>query len=96
MSTYAYVNPIVAVILGWLILQEPIDARTIVAGVVIVVAVALIVTSRGRMQRPSRAEPLAAVTSPHRTVRVTCRASAMIVIIGFTPIPVGNREPSAT
>ena len=27
-STYAYVNPIVAVILGGLILQEPIDART--------------------------------------------------------------------
>ena len=63
-STYAYVNPIVAVILGWLILQEPIDARTIVAGAVIVVAVALIVTARGRMQRPSRAEGAAPVTSP--------------------------------
>ena len=53
-STYAYVNPIVAVILGWLILQEPIDARTIVAGAVIVVAVALIVTARGRL---AAAEP---------------------------------------
>lgn len=51
-STYAYVNPIVAVILGALILQEPIDARTLIAGAVIVVAVALIVTSRGRLQRP--------------------------------------------
>jgi drug/metabolite transporter (DMT)-like permease len=51
-STYAYVNPIVAVILGWIVLQEPIDARTLVAGAVIVVAVALIVTARGRMQRP--------------------------------------------
>jgi drug/metabolite transporter (DMT)-like permease len=66
-STYAYVNPIVAVILGWLILQEPIDARTVVAGAVIVVAVALIVTARGRFQRPSRqveaATPGAAVTT---------------------------------
>jgi drug/metabolite transporter (DMT)-like permease len=66
-STYAYVNPIVAVILGGLILQEPIDARTVVAGAVIVVAVALIVTARGRLQRPSRqveaATPGAAVTT---------------------------------
>ena len=54
LSTYAYVNPIVAVILGWIVLQEPIDARTIVAGVVIVVAVALIITARGRLQRPRR------------------------------------------
>lgn len=62
-STYAYVNPIVAVILGWIVLQEPIDARTLVAGAVIVVAVALIVTARGRMaQPPSRT--VAAVTPP--------------------------------
>ena len=48
----AYVNPVVAVILGWLVLGETIDARTVVAGGVIVFAVALIVTARGRMQRP--------------------------------------------
>jgi drug/metabolite transporter (DMT)-like permease len=41
-STYAYVNPIVAVILGWLILDEPITARTLVASAVIVTAVVLI------------------------------------------------------
>jgi drug/metabolite transporter (DMT)-like permease len=52
-STYAYVNPIIAVILGWIVLQEPIDARTLVAGAVIVLAVALIVTSRGRLPRPA-------------------------------------------
>lgn len=48
LSTYAYVNPVVAVILGWLVLGEPITPRTIVASVVIVAAVALIVTARGR------------------------------------------------
>ena len=52
-TTYAYVNPIVAVILGSLILSEPIDARTIVAGAVIVVAVAVIVSSRARMAAPA-------------------------------------------
>ena len=52
-ATYAYVNPVVAVILGWLVLQEPLTPRTIVAGVVIVVAVALIITARSRMRQPT-------------------------------------------
>jgi drug/metabolite transporter (DMT)-like permease len=43
-STYAYVNPLVAVFLGWAVESEPISARTIVAGLVILAAVALIVT----------------------------------------------------
>jgi drug/metabolite transporter (DMT)-like permease len=43
-STYAYVNPLVAVFLGWAIENESISARTIVAGAVILAAVALIVT----------------------------------------------------
>jgi drug/metabolite transporter (DMT)-like permease len=51
-ATYAYVNPVVAVILGWLVLGETIDPRTVLAGGVIIFAVALIVTARGRMQRP--------------------------------------------
>ena len=51
-ATYAYVNPVVAVILGAVVLGETIDARTLVAGAVIVFAVALIVTARGRMKRP--------------------------------------------
>jgi drug/metabolite transporter (DMT)-like permease len=52
-ATYAYVNPVVAVILGWLVLGEAIDPRTVVAGAVIIFAVALIVTARGRMRRPT-------------------------------------------
>jgi drug/metabolite transporter (DMT)-like permease len=51
-STYAYVNPVVAVILGAIVLQEPIEPRTLLAGAVIVGAVALIVTARGRMTAP--------------------------------------------
>jgi drug/metabolite transporter (DMT)-like permease len=54
-ATYAYVNPVVAVILGAIILAEPIDARTVLAGAVIIGAVALIVTARGRMSAPHRA-----------------------------------------
>ena len=45
-STYAYVNPIVAVFLGWAILGEHIGGRELVAGAIIVMGVALIVTAR--------------------------------------------------
>ena len=50
-STYAYVNPVVAVFLGWLILDEPITARTLVAGGIILVAVAIIISTGGAARR---------------------------------------------
>ena len=59
-TTYAYVNPVVAVILGAIVLGETIDPRTVVAGTVIVVAVALIVTARGRMTAPRKARAVPA------------------------------------
>jgi drug/metabolite transporter (DMT)-like permease len=54
-GTYAYVNPIIAVILGAVILSEPISPRTIVAAATIIVGVALVVTARGRMVGPREA-----------------------------------------
>ncbi len=45
-STYAYVNPVVAIFLGWIILGEPIDVRTIIAALVILGGVAIVQTSR--------------------------------------------------
>lgn len=47
-GTYAYVNPIVAVFLGWALLSEPITSMTLVAAAVIVLAVAIVVTARSR------------------------------------------------
>jgi len=41
-GTYAYVNPIVAVFLGWIILGEPVTGRTLLAAVVILIGVALV------------------------------------------------------
>ena len=41
-GTYAYVNPIVAVFLGWAILDEPVTGRTVVAALVILAGVALV------------------------------------------------------
>jgi len=46
-ATYAFVNPVVAVFLGWLIASEPLTTRTLVAGAVIVFSVVLITTYGG-------------------------------------------------
>jgi drug/metabolite transporter (DMT)-like permease len=51
-ATYAFVNPVVAVLLGWLLLHEQVGPRELVAGAVIVAGVALIVASRSRLARP--------------------------------------------
>jgi drug/metabolite transporter (DMT)-like permease len=42
-STYAYVNPVVAVLLGAAFAAEPITARTLIAGAIILAGVAMIV-----------------------------------------------------
>lgn len=55
-STYAYVNPVVAVFLGWLVLHETID-RYILAGSAIVIASVILVTSASVTKKT---EPLVA------------------------------------
>jgi drug/metabolite transporter (DMT)-like permease len=53
-ATYAYVNPIVAVILGWAILGEEITLQMAVAGAAVVVSVAMIVRASGDRLEPGR------------------------------------------
>jgi drug/metabolite transporter (DMT)-like permease len=59
-STYAYVNPVVAVFLGWLVLHERVD-RFIVMGSVIVVLSVILVTSAKVKESKTVAEELPAV-----------------------------------
>ena len=47
-STYAYVNPVVAVVLGAIFVGEILTPRILVAGTIILAAVALIVVARNR------------------------------------------------
>ena len=47
-STYAYVNPIIAVFLGWLLADELLNMRIVIATVIIVAAVAIITVARNR------------------------------------------------
>jgi drug/metabolite transporter (DMT)-like permease len=45
-ATYAYVNPVVAVLLGWAIGHEPVTKRTLLAAAVILAGVAIITITR--------------------------------------------------
>jgi drug/metabolite transporter (DMT)-like permease len=58
-STYAYVNPVIAVILGWLILHERVD-RYILAGSAVVVLSVILVTS-AKVKEKTVSEELPAV-----------------------------------
>lgn len=56
-STYAYVNPVVAVFLGWALAAEPVTARTLVAAGIILASVAIITSQQtfGAARRAMRA-----------------------------------------
>jgi drug/metabolite transporter (DMT)-like permease len=52
LSTYAYVNPAVAVLLGWAFVGEKVGGREIAAGLVILSSVALIAFAREPREQP--------------------------------------------
>lgn len=56
-ATYAYVNPAVAVFLGWLLHGERIDRYMLLGMVVIIAAVALVTTSKLREKNLEAAQP---------------------------------------
>lgn len=64
-ATYAFVNPVVALFLGWLFLHETISLRTILAGAVILVAVLLVITA------PHRGAPKGAPGSRGKVIEAT-------------------------
>jgi drug/metabolite transporter (DMT)-like permease len=55
-STYAFVNPVVAVLLGWSIGGEPLDARSIAAIVIIIGAVMLLTLGQSKPAPVAREE----------------------------------------
>lgn len=55
-ATYAYVNPVVAVLLGWVILAEAVTLPIVVGGGIVVLAVGLVVTTE-RPRPATEAEP---------------------------------------
>ena len=100
-TTYAYVNPAVAVVLGALFLAEPLTVNVLVGGAVIIAAVAFVITaeSRGRRspvpatgrvpRRSSRPEPVGTSYPPGRIWPVSVPTSS-----GCRPAwPAGSRWP---
>jgi drug/metabolite transporter (DMT)-like permease len=61
-STYAYVNPAVAVFLGWALAGEHVGGRELGAGAIILASVGMLVLARA--PRPA-AEPLAETIQPY-------------------------------
>lgn len=61
-ATYAYVNPVVAVFLGWLLASEPLTPRMLIAAAIIIGSVALI-TTFGR----EHTTPIAAPNAVHES-----------------------------
>jgi drug/metabolite transporter (DMT)-like permease len=61
-ATYAYVNPVVAVFLGWLILSEPVTVAIAIGGAVAIVGVAVVVSAE-QPAAPDDAEPTSDATS---------------------------------
>jgi drug/metabolite transporter (DMT)-like permease len=55
-ATYAYVNPVVAVFLGWLILSEPLTLPIVIGGLIVVGAVAVVVSAERQRNRLAAAE----------------------------------------
>jgi drug/metabolite transporter (DMT)-like permease len=94
-ATYAFVNPVVAVALGALFLNEAIGLTTIVAGAAIVLAIVLIVTAKQRY--PEADEDVQSATGqaplgggvPRRG-----RARAGAVRAWRRAVPAGAREGS--
>jgi drug/metabolite transporter (DMT)-like permease len=58
-STYAYVNPVIAVLLGWAVAHEALGVRTLMATVVIVAGVILVSTRRKHVVTTQERSPFA-------------------------------------
>ena len=67
-STYAYVNPVIAVLLGWAFANEPLGWRTMLAAAVILAGVAIITSSQSSSKSSTGEHPLPTpTTDPQRS-----------------------------
>jgi len=61
-STYAYVNPVVAVFLGWLVLHERIDAYILAGSAIVIASVILVTSAEVTSKKPMAELPVAETT----------------------------------
>lgn len=55
-STYSYINPVIALILGWIVLGEKLDVSTIVSAAIIFAGVVLVKSGTGARQKIPQTE----------------------------------------
>lgn len=67
-STYSYINPAIAVLLGWLVLSEQLGWRVITAMLIILGGVMLVKTGRGGLKRKSAKQSSPAASEEKRKV----------------------------
>jgi drug/metabolite transporter (DMT)-like permease len=60
-TTYAYVNPVIALLLGWALVDEPITPLTLASAAVVVAAVAVVLRRDAPTERTRRRRPRSAV-----------------------------------
>jgi drug/metabolite transporter (DMT)-like permease len=102
-GTFAYINPIVAVTLGWAVLGEAVATRTLLAGAVVLVSVVLLITGRPGEPVPAQltsgGDVFVGVSRWHRVrshVGRLPRAARLYVDPGVRPYRrVGNEPPLA-
>ena len=75
-STYAYINPIIAIFLGWSIASEPMDSRTLLAAFIIISAVVLITYTKGR-KPAAEAKPIETELQQTQTV-LCCEKESLV------------------
>jgi drug/metabolite transporter (DMT)-like permease len=63
-STYAYVNPAVAVLLGWAFAGEAVGSRELAAGAIVVASVGMLVLARGPHEH-EKTEPIPETVGPY-------------------------------
>ncbi|MEX2325062.1 MAG: EamA family transporter [Nitriliruptoraceae bacterium] len=97
-GTHAYVNPVVAVVLAWLVVGDQLTVRMLIAGAVVVVATAMVVT--GRPDVPVPAQPTsggdvfageARLRRTRMVGRTVARAPAAALRLGVAPVARGYR-----
>ncbi len=97
-GTYAYVNPVVAVIIGYFLGGEPLGARTVLGGIFVLASVVTITSMRtkipacGRRRRMRRPLPAAA---PRHKAQIHAEILAVVLIFGQLANPFG-REAEVT
>ncbi|MBC7911772.1 MAG: EamA family transporter [Pyrinomonadaceae bacterium] len=77
-SMYSYINPVIAVLLGWAVLAEPLGWRVMAATTIILAGVALVKTSPTRAPQETTPLPDSTEAEPRREVLATAQKACSV------------------